>query len=224
MKLLKVRPIILKRRNFSLIEIMMIIAIIAILAGLSFGAYRGIQKGQAKAKTEATVNAIHVALQAFKTKYGYYPQASVAIAPNPASGPVALVISKEKPVTGTQAVISNAANIIDTGARLILGKDFTPFLGSEVLKNATLEDAQINIPIIGRKRVLILVDAYKEPVTNGDSLLNIRSNKVVSPFFYQCPGVVNQESYDLFSAGPDRKFGTNDDIWPQGLKRDSSNN
>lgn len=212
MKLLKVRPTMLKRWNFSMIEIMATIAIITILAGLSFGAYRGIQKGQAKAKTEATVNAIHVALQAFKTKNGYYPQAT---------NPVALVFCKTYPTTGNVAVRNDARNIIDTVARLILGKDFVTFLGTEVMKNAALEDGQLNVT--GRPRVHILVDAYKEPLIENTLLTNVKNAKKVSSFYYQCPGTNNQESYDLFSAGPDRKFGTNDDIWPQGLKRDPSN-
>jgi hypothetical protein len=31
-------------------------------------------------------------------------------------------------------------------------------------------------------------------------------------YFYECPGKHNPDSYDLFSAGPDGRIGTDDDI------------
>jgi general secretion pathway protein G len=34
-----------------------------------------------------------------------------------------------------------------------------------------------------------------------------------TPFIYRNPGKRNTGSYDVFSAGPDRKEGTDDDIW-----------
>ena len=207
MQLLKVRQTMLKRRNFTMVEILATIAIIAVLAGLSFGAYRAIQKGQAKTKTEATVNAIHIALQAFKNKYGYYPQAH---------SPIALVFCKEKATTDAEDSVSNRT-ILKSGKMLVLGKDFTVFLGTEVMKNAVIKDGDIS-----GGQVYILAESYKDPVTNSKSSLdNISKN--ANLIYYKCPGAMNQESYDLFSAGPDRKFNTHDDIWPQGLKRTKSN-
>ena len=34
-------------------------------------------------------------------------------------------------------------------------------------------------------------------------------------YIYRCPGVKDPQSYDLFSAGPDRKADTEDDDWGQ---------
>jgi general secretion pathway protein G len=34
-----------------------------------------------------------------------------------------------------------------------------------------------------------------------------------SNYVYICPGIKHPESYDLYSAGPDRKPGTDDDKW-----------
>ncbi len=36
-----------------------------------------------------------------------------------------------------------------------------------------------------------------------------------SPYVYRCPGTKNPDSYDLFSAGPDRTPDTADDDWGQ---------
>ena len=35
------------------------------------------------------------------------------------------------------------------------------------------------------------------------------------PYVYRCPGIKHPESYDLFSAGPDRRPDTKDDVWGQ---------
>jgi general secretion pathway protein G len=32
-------------------------------------------------------------------------------------------------------------------------------------------------------------------------------------YIYRCPGIKHPDSYDLFSAGPDRKPDTSDDDW-----------
>lgn len=34
-----------------------------------------------------------------------------------------------------------------------------------------------------------------------------------NPYIYRCPGIKHPDSYDLFSAGPDRKPDTTDDDW-----------
>jgi general secretion pathway protein G len=33
------------------------------------------------------------------------------------------------------------------------------------------------------------------------------------PYIYRCPGIRHPAGYDLFSAGPDRKPDTSDDVW-----------
>jgi general secretion pathway protein G len=43
------------------------------------------------------------------------------------------------------------------------------------------------------------------------------------PFVYKSPGDNNRD-YDLFSKGPDKREGTNDDVYPGSGKRDSSTN
>jgi general secretion pathway protein G len=34
-----------------------------------------------------------------------------------------------------------------------------------------------------------------------------------TPYIYRCPGTKHPESFDLFSAGPDRQPDTKDDVW-----------
>jgi prepilin-type N-terminal cleavage/methylation domain-containing protein len=60
--------------GFTLIELLVVIAIIAILAGISFGVVKGVNERAARAQAEAELSALSVALEAYKTQYGDYPQ------------------------------------------------------------------------------------------------------------------------------------------------------
>ena len=63
-------------RRFTLVEILAVMALIAILAGLGFGVY-SYAKGKAKqSSTEALLKQIDAGLGAFNTKAGYYPRSN----------------------------------------------------------------------------------------------------------------------------------------------------
>ena len=51
----------------------MVIAVILILAGITFGVSRGVQNAQARAKTKAELATISQAIEQFKSRYGDYP-------------------------------------------------------------------------------------------------------------------------------------------------------
>ena len=61
-------------RRFTLVEILAVLAILAMLMGIGVGVYSLTMSKAKRAKTEALIKRIEVALEAFKTKYGYYPQ------------------------------------------------------------------------------------------------------------------------------------------------------
>lgn len=56
----------------------MVIAVILILAGITFGISRGVQNAQARAKAKAELAVIAQALEQFKSRYGDYPWHSSA--------------------------------------------------------------------------------------------------------------------------------------------------
>ena len=64
----------MRKRFFTLIEIIAVIAIIAILAGLTVGVSTLVMRKAADTKTTAAIKYVEMALEKFKKDHGYYPQ------------------------------------------------------------------------------------------------------------------------------------------------------
>ena len=62
-----------RKEAFTLIELLMVIAVIILLAGITFGISKGVQNAQARAQVKAELATISQALEQFKTRYGDYP-------------------------------------------------------------------------------------------------------------------------------------------------------
>ncbi len=60
-------------RSFTLVEILVVISIIGLLAGLAIPAVGGALNAARKAKVSAMANQIRTALIQFNTEYGYFP-------------------------------------------------------------------------------------------------------------------------------------------------------
>ena len=60
-------------KAFTLIELLMVIAIIGILTGILAPSFRDIQKSVKKAASRARFHEWAAAIEAFKQEYGYYP-------------------------------------------------------------------------------------------------------------------------------------------------------
>ena len=61
------------RRNFTLVEVLAVIAIITILAGLSVGLYGLVTRRNQVAQTEALITRVGAACEQFRRQYGFYP-------------------------------------------------------------------------------------------------------------------------------------------------------
>ncbi|MFN2508907.1 MAG: type II secretion system protein, partial [Chthoniobacterales bacterium] len=60
-------------RGFTLIELLVVISIIAVLIGLAFPAYQGVQNAARKTQAKNDLVQIVTAVNAFYTEYGKYP-------------------------------------------------------------------------------------------------------------------------------------------------------
>ena len=176
--------------RFSLVEILVAIAIIAILLGLSGAGYSAVQRKIARSRTEATLNKLRVGLESYKSKFGYYPQ-------QPAIGPFQL----------------------DKNDASAAGQQQNNFNGCIEYGKISKEDS-IMIPNT-TPPIYKVVDGWKTSIKDETG-----ADKGGPYILYVCPGVINTSTYDLFSAGYDRRYNWTtttdqvnaDNIWPQGLK------
>ncbi len=217
------------QNRFSLVEILVAIAIIAVLLGLSGAGYTAVQRKIARTRTEATLNKLRVGLESFKSKYGYYPQ-QAAVGPFP----FYIVTLSTRTVLGVTTAVS-ADSYFDAKY------SFAPFTEASKIKNedAKLIPPNITLPtgtvvtVVGgvtytylynlKYDLYYIIDGWKTNISGNGS-------DDSGPFIlYMCPGLVNTSSYDLFSAGNDRQYKwssttevthpvNTDNIWPQGLK------
>lgn len=64
----------MKRQFFTLVELLLVIAIIAILAGIAIPVVGGMNRKGKETKARSEINAIKLAFQQFETDYGAFPQ------------------------------------------------------------------------------------------------------------------------------------------------------
>ena len=61
------------KRTFTLVEILVVVAIIGILAGMALGLTAYVSEKTARTSTQTTIKLVELALENFKSKYGAYP-------------------------------------------------------------------------------------------------------------------------------------------------------
>lgn len=66
-----------KLRSFTLIELMVVVAIIAVLAGLVLGGAGAVRQRAARSQAKTEISAIEAALARYQMDFGSYPLASV---------------------------------------------------------------------------------------------------------------------------------------------------
>ena len=67
---------------FTLIELLMGIAILGVLAAITFGVFQGVKDSQNRARAKAELSVLSQALERFKSKYGDYPWTAVGSDPS----------------------------------------------------------------------------------------------------------------------------------------------
>ena len=184
-------------RRFTLIELLAVVALIAILSAIGFGAY-SYAKGKAKeSATEALLKQIEAGLESFNTRNGYYPR----------SGGNFSTISFTFAADGTVSTIdfgdANTKLSVPTGTMTKekrMQKEsmeaFTKTVDMQILKNnlgstTSHSDGSISSGV--------LVDAWGNPI------------------YYRSPGSFKTGSFDLVSAGADGVFSSSKSTDPKGI-------
>ncbi|MFA6717186.1 MAG: prepilin-type N-terminal cleavage/methylation domain-containing protein [Victivallales bacterium] len=172
----------ISRRFFSLVEMLVVMAIIAILVGIGAGGYTVAQRWMAQSRTEALLMKLKIALEAYKNDKGYYPL----------------------PNDGNEIKFRLDVNVSDfTGSVPSPNDHLQPRNNmSEFLDYSELRHEQSKKVEHSTYNEYFVKDGWKTPAGSED----------YGAIKYRCPGTVNTTSFDLYSAGPDRVYGTTDDI------------
>ncbi len=118
------------RKGFTLIELMIVIAIIIILAAIAIPNYLKMTERAKKARVASDFESLATALESYRTDWGSYPVASTAVKVNDSTA----VLYQELTGTGTSSTATNVStNTTATGEKG----------GIEYIKPATL-DSMVN--------------------------------------------------------------------------------
>ena len=166
-----------KIHRFTLVELLAVMAIIAILSGIGFGAYTFANTRAKESATESLLKQIEAGLESFHTKNGYYPKSG-------ANGfsEIAFTVDSSNRVTGvdfgdaaTKLTYDSSASTRKTRMENEKFESFAKALDLEVIKK--------HLNASG-----VLEDAWGVAI------------------YYRSPGTFTKGGFDLVSAGPDGEF------------------
>ena len=169
-------------RAFTLIELLTVIAIIAILAGITLGVIKGVNERSAIGRAKAELSVLSQALEAYKLQYGDYPRVGM----NAALADTTAALNSSH----TQTLLFNA----------LAGK-----LGPKLSSAKEITDSAIN------GKSFVELARFSLETTNLPSSAGTASvlNCFIDPWgrrymYYYAPGPTwRHQGYILFSAGPD---------------------
>lgn len=88
-------------RGFTLIELLIVIAIIAILAGIGFPAIQGAMDTARRGQARNDVHQVASAMKAYFLEYGQYPEIGEAISKLTGDNPKSIIFLEAKKASGT---------------------------------------------------------------------------------------------------------------------------
>ncbi|MFZ2653504.1 MAG: type II secretion system protein [Victivallales bacterium] len=113
----------MKRKSFTIVELLVVISIIAILAGLLLPAISGVRNKAKKTKAKAQCNAIAMAIKSYESTYGLLPWGPDGTTDTASSTPNAAIWAPEKLPNGTWVTPVINATCYDTLMQILTKTD-----------------------------------------------------------------------------------------------------
>jgi prepilin-type N-terminal cleavage/methylation domain-containing protein len=171
---------------FTLIELLTVIAIIGVLAAITFGVAKGVQERAAISQARVELATLSASLEGFKRQYGDYPQTGDLTAAGPDNAPAIGAIA----TTNAESALFNAL----AGK---LGPRLDALSGGKVfLELAKFSLETTNLPVLSNSTEV--ANAFLDPW--GRRYLYIYKGRAA-------PGTWKAASYVLYSTGPDGRPG-----------------
>ena len=173
-------------RRFTVVELLAVMALIAILSALGFGVY-SYAKGKAReSATEALLKQVEAGLESFHTKNGYYPRSK-----DKDFWPITIALDN-----GT--VTSIGFGYKKSSAHASDNKDYTFFrVSSPSTKVARMKNERLEA-----FTKAVDMEVLKSNLDADGALTDAWGNRI----YYRSPGLFKPGGYDLLSAGPDGLF------------------
>lgn len=182
-----------RTKGFTLIEMLTVIAIIGILAGLIIPAATKARRDAAISKAKATISALETALSMYYTDYGAYPPSCID-ASNQGNGNA--FRSGASSIIGGDNTIAGDNNLVDMLTLTTKGGPYMKFRAEDLLKTGT-----------GTSTRYILKDPWGKAYiyVNRSGFTDIDEGPY-HPYFdtLTAPGL-NRNTYNIYSLGPDSK-------------------
>ena len=118
-----------RRAAFTLMELLIVIAIIAILAGLIIPISGAVKKNQRLSVAKAELNQMQTAIEAYKSKLGYYPPDNPG---NPVTNQLYFELAGTmlNTTNGTYTTMDGSRHILANNVPLLFGPNITGFMNS----------------------------------------------------------------------------------------------
>lgn len=170
-------------RAFTLIELLTVIAIIAILAAITFGVIKGVNERAAISQAKTELSSLAQALEAYKLQYGDYPQA------------------------GTNAAAPTATAVTSSHTQYFL---FNALVGKLGPKSTPAAIAGKSFVEVSKFSLLSTVAANQPAATGSTAVANAFIDPWGRLYIYYYRGSTawtKNTSYILYSTGPDGTTG-----------------
>ena len=172
--------------RFTLIELLAVMALIAILGAIGFGVYSYSKNKAKESATEALLKQLDAGLEGFHGKSGYYPRSSGG-----GFSPIIVTLASD----GTVSSVNFGGETLtrETGSGLTREKRTKNEWLDAFTKSIDLQSVSGNLDSDG-------------------AILDGWGNRI----YYRSPGQFKPGGYELISAGPDGRFGQSKAETPSG--------